>query len=441
MLTNKLYALPFTIRKRLVARLIRLRARTPSEMATFAHEHTRLYRELYGDAGLDPRAAAFEDLPILEKRRVHQSSPYDLLADTHRDAVTLYGETTGSTGSPTPAFYTPEEFGAVRLLGLASTQLDALRVDLAASEHRCCVNGMAFGFTIAGMSFGELLDAAGGLVANVGSRSTLATPPRIARAIARLEPVAIAATPIDLLSWMRIVEEDHPDRYEAVVDGLKALISSAELCARSRSRRIAEHFSLRHADAYACVEGFFNLPCTCGEKHMLPAYHVELFDTELRPASNPGTGRVAFTNLVKRSTPMVRYLLDDWVTISKSACPHGFGWSVVPHGRYELNVDLGGEAVNVEPIEELVFTHGLFGDYRAVVFDDRVELEIEEYAPGHDPAGVIEDHFEERFGLPARARFVPFGAITAYREPRGRKPILKVTDRRSTSTQETPEFL
>jgi len=413
-----------------------LKSLTPSGMAEFARNHTAFYRRFY--SGHD--TSRFEELPLLEKRMVRDVDPYDLLADTHRDKAAYYAETTGSSGSPTPAFYTVEDFHAARFLAMSSPHLGPLRKELKGGT-RTCLNGMAFGFTVAGMAFGDVFQAMGGLVANVGSRSTIAPPPRIARTIARLKPVAIAATPIDFLSWMRIVKEDFPGEYDGVVSNLRLLLSSAELCAGTRAQRIAEHFGILHVDTYASVEGLFTLPCTCGEKHVLPAYHLELFDHDLEPLGGSGTGRLAFTNLVKRTTPMVRYLLDDWVTISRSACPHGFGLSIVPHGRYELNVEVGGRVLNVEHVENLLFTHGLFGDYRLRWNDGSAELIVEQYTDVPVPAAAIRDTFSALLQTPVQVSVVPFGHLTAYREVRATKPILKIEDRRSCSTQDIPDVL
>jgi len=303
------------------------------------------------------------------------------------------------------------------------------------------VNGLAFGFTVAGMSFGDLLKNIGGLVANTGARSTLATPPRIARGIVRLEPSIIAAAPIDFLSWMRIVEEDWPDEAPRVKERLMALVSTAELFASERTKRISEYFGIEAVDTYACVEGFFSLPCPCGEKHLLPAYYAELFDEDLNLIGNEGTGRFAFTNLLKKSSPMVRYLLDDLVTIFPSECPYGFKKSVTPHGRWELTVRINGETVNVEPFENEIFKHGLFGDFHVTVHDEHMDVMVEDYAA---PAGVgeaVAKGLKTRFGMKANVEVVPFGTITDYREPRKSKPILKLTDARAESTQEVPTLL
>ncbi|MFQ5844780.1 MAG: phenylacetate--CoA ligase family protein, partial [Planctomycetota bacterium] len=235
--------------------LLRLRKRSPLAMARYARRHTRHYARAY--AGWD--GATFEDLPLLTKVEARRLSPYDLLARPLADKVFLYGETTGSSGSPTPSFFTRGEFHAATLLARITPYQAGLRGALAA--NRTCVNGLAFGFTVAGMSFGDVLANLGGLVANVGSRSTLATPRRIARCIARLRPSVIAAAPCDFLAWMRILRDEHPSDHDAVVARLRVLLSTAELCAASRVKRIAEHFDIVHIDVYACVEGFFSLPC------------------------------------------------------------------------------------------------------------------------------------------------------------------------------------
>jgi phenylacetate-coenzyme A ligase PaaK-like adenylate-forming protein len=424
-----------TLEGRILRALLKLKAPHPSKVAAYARAQTAFYAEFYD--GHD--TADFESLPLLTKQIVKDRSPYDLLSKKLAKRVRYYGETTGSTGSPTPSFYTRREFHAATLLTRMSPWYPFLQE--VRRENRTALNGLAFGFTVAGMSFGDLLANSGFLVANTGSRSTLATPPRIARGMSRLMPSVVAAAPIDFLGWMRIVEEDHPAEAPLVKERLRVLMSTAELCAEERSARIAEHFGIEAVDTYACVEGFFSLPCPCGEKHILPAYHVEIFDDDLKRIGTEGTGRFVFTNLLKLSSPMVRYLLDDLVTVTRSDCPAGFKRSVVPHGRYELTVRIDGENRNVRHFENAIFKHGLFGDWRIVLREDRMEVTLEEYAA---PAGAVERvaaGLTEEFGLPATVESVPFGRLTAYREPRREKPILKIEDARPGSTQKPPELL
>jgi phenylacetate-CoA ligase len=403
-------------------------------MARYARSHTVHYGSVLRD--WDDRT--FSDVPLLTKEQARRMSPYDLLSRSLERKVFLYAETTGSAGIPTPAFFTRREFHAATLLTYITPYYAKLKEVL--SENRACFNGLAFGFTVAGMSFGDLLANIGGLVANAGSRSTLATPERAARCIARLRPSVIAATPSDFLAWMRIVREDHPADYDAVVANLQVLMSTAELCAASRVEQIAQEFEIEHVDIYACVEGFFALPCPCGEKHILPAYHAELVDPTGRPIGVHGTGRFAFTNLLKRSTPMVRYLLDDWVTIQPSSCKYGFKDSILPHGRFELTIPLPRGRIGLRHVEEELFRHGLFGAYEVNLHADRGEVRIERYAD--EPcADAIRAGLGGLLGVGIDVDVVPYGSLVDYRAVRLAKPILRLADRRSVSQQTTPVYL
>jgi len=425
-----------SLRARLLLAALRRKALTPVAMARYAQRHTTFYPRFH--AGKD--AADFASLPLLRKETVRDVSPYEFLSDELARKVVWYGETTGSSGSPTPSFLTRREFRGATLLAKVSPRHGAMTAIL--RENRTCVNGLAFGFTIAGMSFGDALTNLGGLVANVGSRSTLATPARIARAIARLRPSIIAATPTDFLCWMRILAEDHPREVDAVRASLRMLLSTAELCADARVRAIEREFDLVHVDTYACVEGFFTLACPCGEKHVLDAWHVELFDDELRPIGPHGRGRLAFTSLVKKSTPLVRYLLDDDATVFPSSCRFGFTTSVIPHGRHELVARVKDRRINVREVEEAIFSVGLFGDYAADLFDDRIEVSVEAYAAGTEgAANAVAEKVGEAVGLPATVRIVPFGTLVEYREPRKSKSILRLRDRRGVSSQRVPTYV
>ena len=423
-----------SLKARVLLALLRKSCLSPAGMARYARSHTEHYAATF--AGWEGRD--FGDLPLFTKAEARRLSPYSLLAKPLARKVFLYAETTGSAGSPTPAFFTRREFHAATLLTYITPYYPMLKRVLA--QNRTCVNGLAFGFTVAGMSFGDLLANIGGLVANTGSRSTLATPERTARCIARLKPSLIAATPSDFLAWMRIVKEDHPEEYDAVVEKLEVLISTAELCAASRTERIAAEFGIEHVDIYACVEGFFALPCVCGEKHVLPAYHTELVDEQGRGIGFEGTGRFAFTNLLKRSTPMVRYLLDDWVTIQRSRCPYGFKLSILPHGRYELTARVGDRRIGVRQVEQELFLHGLFGEYEVNLQADRCSVRLEAYS-GEADIDALRKGLGALLEIEVEIETIAYGGLVDYRSVRLRKPILRLVDRRPASEQVIPAHL
>ncbi len=423
------------LKGRIFKALMGLRTLSPEAMAEYARLNTAFYAKFY--EGSD--TSSFQSLPLLHKKQMKDVSPYDFLSRQYRDKVAYYAESTGSSGSPTPSFLTEMEFKAAAMMA-AMTPFSGAMKDIFRT-NRTCVNGLAFEFTIAGLSFMDLLKSLGGLVANVGSRSTLGTPERIARAIARLKPSIIACMPVDFLSWMRIVEEDHPREFPSVLENLKGLVSTAELCSVQRCRAIEKHFGILHADTYACVEGFFTIPCACGEKHVPDIYHVEVFDQALKQPRSEGRGRLCFTNLAKKSSPLVRYLLDDDVTISASSCPYGFRKSILPHGRNELGVKIGKSQFNVEDFESVIFSKGLFGGYEVRIMEKSVSVSLERYSGAKVPVKEISGALSDRFGMKASVRPVSFGTITKYREVRGKKPVLRLIDCRRSSTQNVPEYL
>jgi phenylacetate-CoA ligase len=424
------------LKGKILRHLLPMLSLTPQSMATYAKNNTDFYGRLYKDFN----TFDFTSLPLLHKKKVRKCSPFDLLARPFADKVRIYGETTGSSGSPTPSFFTEKEFNGASFLSNITPY--AGRLEATFKRNRVCVNGLAFGFTIAGMSFGDMLAKAGGLVANIGSRSTLATPVRMADALSRLQPAVITGTPIDFICWMRILKEDFPQDYDLVLSKLDVLLSSAELCSTSRSMAIERYFGINHVDNYACVEGFFSMACPCGAKHVLPMYLTELFNSELKLIGQYGRGRLVFTNLMKQSTPMVRYLLDDLVTISPSKCPWGFKKDIIPHGRWEMSVRIGDRLVNVGDIEEVIFEKVLFGDYKfTILSDDKAELILEEYEVCPGSVEYVVASMEANFGIEVQATLVPFGELTAYRSVRETKPILKLDDCRKSSTQVVPEFL
>jgi phenylacetate-CoA ligase len=128
-----------------------------------------------------------------------------------------------------------------------------------AKENRAAINGLTFGFTMAGLSFGAILQKAGFLVAQVGTRSTIATTERMARTIVKLKPSAMSATPLDFMAWLKIIKTDYPKDCKKIVDNLKLLLSTAEPCANSRQRQLEEYFDITHINTYASVDGLVSL--------------------------------------------------------------------------------------------------------------------------------------------------------------------------------------
>jgi hypothetical protein len=131
------------------------------------------------------------------------------------------------------------------------------------------------------------------------------------------------------------------------------------------------------------------------------------------------------------------------VTIFPSECPYGFKTSIIPHGRYELSAEIGGERYGTRDFENALFADHLFGEYVVEVREDRFVITAEDYGlgPRRLPLESIQHRFRTTWGLPAELVIVPYGSLRDYREIRVSKPLLRLSDTRTTSTQEVPRYL
>ena len=300
---------------------------------------------------------------------------------------------------------------------------------------------MACGFTIAGLSFQQILDQFGFLTINVDARTTISPPERVARLLSRFKPSVVVASETDFLAWMRVLKEMYGSEYKDVVNNLKVLVSTAELCSPNRSSQIERFFKIKHIDAYACVEGFFTVPCPCGEKHILPIYHTEVLSEDLQESFPFGRGRFAFTNLYRRSTPFVRYLLDDWVSIYPSICSYGFTKSIIPCGRFELTTKFNNVRYGVHTFEDIIFKDYLFGEYRVIIEPDKIHVTLEDYEGAYCKKDEIESELKTLSGMDVVVNVLKYGSLRDYRQVRKTKPILRLIDRRAVSEQTIPQYI
>ncbi|EPR10208.1 phenylacetate--CoA ligase family protein [Ruminiclostridium papyrosolvens] len=409
------------------------------QMASYASQNTKFYNNYYKRYNTDD----FESLPILTKYNLVGVSPYDLLSQEFKDKVYLYGETSGSSGAPTPSFFTKKDFEGLISLSSLTPYIKTIKEHL--KKNRTAVNGLTFGYTVAGFSFGALLQMHGAMVAQLGTRSTIGTPVRTAATIVKLQPGVISATPLDFMSWAEIIRKDYyPLDYEKTIDNIKVLLSTAEPCADSRQHQIEKHFSLTHVNTYASVDGFFSLPCPCGEKHLIDGInYIELFNHKMKPLGANGKGRLCFTSLMRKTTPMVRYMLDDLITITDSKCEYGFKKSVKPHGRYELSLELNNQTWGNLDFEEIIYKYGLFMDYKVYVTDNSISVELEEYpiAKGDYDLSGLENELSASTGMNCVISLHPLGYLTDCWKIREAKSIVKVIDQRLSSRQTIPQIL
>jgi putative adenylate-forming enzyme len=185
----------------------------------------------------------------------------------------------------------------------------------------------------------------------------------------------------------------------------RVVSTSAEVRTAEMERRIVAAWGRAPFDLYVATEtGCIAAECERhGGLHVFEdLVHIEVVDDEHRPvpAGQPGS-RVLLTNLFNRTQPLIRYELDDLLTISPRSCPCGRPFPLLESvgGRSEDVLELpaqGGGSIAVHPValHSPLERMAALSEYRIVHRDG--ELRVEAVLNG-DGAGACEE-IESRLG-------------------------------------------
>ncbi len=114
------------------------------------------------------------------------------------------------------------------------------------------------------------------------------------------------------------------------------LVSYGEVLDDDVKNEIEKIFESKVVEAYKSSESFIALPCKDGNLHINEdTVLVEVLDKENNPVK-PGTpGYVVVTDFIKYGTPIIRYRLNDLITVSPVKCSCGSNFRVIEtiHGR------------------------------------------------------------------------------------------------------------
>ncbi len=140
-----------------------------------------------------------------------------------------------------------------------------------------------------------------------------------------LQPNIVSGPP----SMLRILAkalESHQLRIQP-----KMLVSYAEVLFPEDRSYIESHFQCKIFEIYKCTEGGIAFACKHGRLHInedLIAVHLFNEDGTPTPPGIPAY-KMVVTDLLKTSQPIIRYELNDLITISKDACPCGSHFRVI----------------------------------------------------------------------------------------------------------------
>ncbi|MFF0202698.1 bagremycin/ferroverdin synthetase BagE/FevW [Streptomyces sp. NPDC005017] len=347
------------------------------------------------------------EVGLTGKSDLRDSYPFGMLG-VPRERVATYHESSGSTGNPTPAYFTEAEW-----TDLADR---FLRKTVPLGPRDTMLVRIPYGLVLAG-HMAHWAAMRGGATVVPGDCRSLAVPySRVVRVLRDLEVTLTWSTPSEALMWVAAAKAaGHPaDSFKS----LRALYVAGEPMSGARRRRIEEIWGAPVIEEYGCTEvGPLGSDCPYGRLHfwadrVLP----EIYDPQTGEVTAEGTGQLVITPLYREAMPLVRYNLEDLVELRYEDCPCEWKLPTVRvMGRIGQGHTVAGRRVGQVQVEELVYrlpaSYGVLF-WRARAEQDRLVVEIEVPGPhGADAAMALAASVEAELGVPCVAGAVPEGTL------------------------------
>lgn len=299
--------------------LDRFAFRRAREMAVHAAQHVPLYRERYGEAGVDPRAIRdwddFRRLPLMDKASVRDGYPDRSTAEGTDFGRCLLSTSSGSSGLVMTIPHRADRFWPYLL---SSRRMLAW----------ACGGRYPFWWRQVYVYTSEypLLRVPG--LYPLAFVPTAAEPTRILEALERVRPHLLHTYPTVLRDLLALA----PERMRALQ--LRGVSVGSELSTQAERDAWGAAIGTRVRDEYSTEElGRIASQCPEGRYHLHEdVVKTEIVDDDGRPTD--GIGEVVGTELHNRTMPFVRYRQGDLARITHEPCPCG--------RRTRLLVDLVG---------------------------------------------------------------------------------------------------
>jgi len=287
-----------------------------------AAEHVPHYRELFRDAGIDPREIATADdlaaLPLLEKETV-QRAP-DRFRSTGPEGVRAVPfPTTGSSGTPLVVFHEPAAL--LRYLSTGVRQDHVLRRLLGVRGGRTLMLAHPSSTGPRARAFYRRATLLPGRPARKGRLSPEAP-------VAELVETVNARRPDVLAGWGNTIESLF--RLAAAGDVRlhrpRLVRYHAEGMSEGGRRLVEEGFGIPVLSSYVAVETFrIGFSCERRTGHHLheDCCHVRVVRPDGSDAPRGEPGEVVVSNLLNRGTVLLNYRLGDVAALLPEACPCG----------------------------------------------------------------------------------------------------------------------
>ncbi|MFF8881098.1 phenylacetate--CoA ligase family protein [Streptomyces flaveolus] len=374
------------------------------------------YRGRLDTAALPTTIDDLASLPLTTKQDLRDNYPFGMLA-VPKERLATYHESSGTAGRPTPSYYTADDWidlaerFARKWIGITAEDVFLVRTPYAL------------------LLTGHLAHAAGrlhGATVVPGDNRSLAMPyARVVRVMHDLGVTLTWSVPTECLIWAAAAtaaghrpSEDFP--------ALRALFVGGEPLTTARRDRISRLWGVPVIEEYGSTEtGSLAGECPHGRMHLWADRALfEVYDPQTGSVRAEGEGQLVVTPLYREAMPLLRYNLEDNVSVAYDDCACGWNLPTVQVlGRAAFGHRVGATTVTQHRLEELVFSlpdayQVVFWRARAEPAALRIEIEVPEEHRAAAEAELVHS-VRTAFGVDSTVTglppgtLIPNGALTA----------------------------
>ncbi|WP_102693613.1 phenylacetate--CoA ligase family protein [Rummeliibacillus pycnus] len=292
----------------------------------------------------------WSNIPFTTKSDLRNVDTYDVLG-TNRQDIATYHETSGTTGTPTPSWFSYNDI---------QQEADVLlRSDLKLNENDLILN--RFPFAVALPAFILYWAAEKAHAGHIGvDQWSQATPlKRVVEIINRTSPTILALGPTEAV---KLYQTGKQMGQQFPVQGLRALILGGELVSPARKKYIEKLWGVPVYLLFGSTEtGGLFVTCQAGHYHLNhPQVKIEAVDDNGHPVRNNTIGNCVISS-GREGMPLLRYYNNDRIEIREAKmCSCGDDNPIVVHyGRQDDAITINNRVISLYEIQEAVYALSL----------------------------------------------------------------------------------
>lgn len=348
----------------------------------------------------------FSQLPLTTKEELRASGTFGALA-VKLNEVCQYHESFGTTGEPTPAWFTQEDLerGGKQMsrtgAGLTPDDLVLIRFPYAMSLPAYLMQQAAW--------------QAGAATIPVSSRNLLTPYPRVLELLGRLKATVMAGHPreVELLAeTARLLGMEVNNQFP----NLRAIYVAGELLSDERRHNLQDLWGIPVYNMYGSTEtANISTMCLHGIMHVCEEdFLVEVLqDDLLSPAAAGERGHAVITTLSHQGSPLLRYLNGDVISVEPINCPCGDpSPKLVHYGRLNDRLMVDGMIVDAMELQNAVYSLKPAPDaWKAVEEKEYIRLLLDSNRSAEWTEEQMERQLNETLGVTVKVEIVHDGVL------------------------------